>query len=403
MLTNKPLSKIEKILRYTLPVIVLIVAAIAVKMINSNGPKPDKYQSPAAMTLSVETIPIEQGDYTINLQSNGVIQPRSQAEIASQVSGTVVTVADSFIAGGFFAAGDILLAIDDRDYQLAVRIAESDLVNTELSLAEEQAKSQQAQRDWSRLNRPGKPNDLVLRKPQLASAQAAMASAQAKLEQAQLALERTKIIAPYAGRVLTKNVDLGQFVNVGTALATIYAIDYVEIRLPLNSQQQSFIQLPEQFKQTTIENYPATTVTAKFGLQKYQWQGKITRAEGALDTKSRQLYVVAQIEDPYSSANSDKPALKIGQFVDAEISGITLANAFIVDTRYVYEGDQVITYNKGILTRKNVNVIWRNAEHTIVDSGLAIDDQIVTTPLNSVVSGTKAKVIETAAGNKDNN
>ena len=190
---------------------------------------------------------------------------------------------------------------------------------------------------------------------------------------------------------------------MGTALATIYAIDYVEIRLPLNSQQQSFIQLPEQFKQTTIDNYPATKVTAKFGLQKYQWHGKITRAEGALDTKSRQLYVVAQIEDPYSSANSDKPALKIGQFVDAEITGITLANAFIIDTRYVYEGDQVITFNKGVLTRKNVNVIWRNAEHTIVDSGLLIDDQIVTTPLNSVVSGTKAKVIETTAGNKDNN
>lgn len=403
MSTTKPLSKFEKILRYTLPALVLIIAAIAVNLINDNGPTSDKYKAPPANTLSVETVPVLQRDYTINLKSNGVIQPRSQAEIASQVSGTVTKVADSFIAGGFFAAGDVLLAIDDRDYQLTVRIAESDLINTKLSLAEEQAKSQQAQRDWDRLKRVGKPNDLVLRKPQLASAQAAMASAQAKLEQAQLALERTNIVAPYAGRVLTKNVDLGQFVNVGSALATIYAIDYVEIRLPLNSQQQSFIQLPEQFKQTKINNYPTTTITAKFGLKQYQWQGKVTRAEGALDTKSRQLYVVAQIEDPYSSANSNKPALKIGQFVDAEITGTTLNNVFIVDTKFIYEGDQIITYNDGVLTRKNVHVIWRDAQHTIVGSGLQLNDQIVTTPLNSVVSGTKAKIVQAKAGNKDNN
>ncbi|MDX2322356.1 MAG: efflux RND transporter periplasmic adaptor subunit [Moritella sp.] len=397
MSTNKPLTKFETLFRYVLPLLVVVITVFIIQVITSTSPTPEKRSQVADNQLTVEVIAITASDFQVTLKTNGIIQPRSQAGIASQVSGTVTKVSPEFISGGFFNAGDTLLSVDDRDYIIAVKIAAAALIEAKLTLTEEQAKSKQAQRDWLRLSRKGEPNDLVLRKPQLASANASLASAQAQLEQAQLNLQRTKITAPYAGRVLTKHADIGQFVTIGTVLADIYATDQVEVRLPLNSQQQNYIQLPEQFKQNSNSYYPPVNITAQFGNKGYRWSGKLTRTEGALDTKSRQLYTVATIENPYGRDNRNKPALKIGQFVSAEIAGNVLHNIFILPTTSVYEGDQVIVFKDGQLNRKDINVIWRDSRNTIVDAGVYTGELLVTTPLNSVVSGRKARLTSSSS------
>jgi len=397
--TNKPLTKFETLFRYMLPILVILITLFIIRVITSTSPTTEKRQQTAGDQLTVEVLTLKQSDFPVTIKANGIIQPRSQASIASQVSGTITQVSPAFISGGFFNAGDTLLTVDDRDYIIAVKIASAALIEAKLALTEEQAKSKQAQRDWLRLGRNGQANELVLRKPQLASANASLASAQAQLEQAQLNLQRTQILAPYAGRVLTKNVDIGQFVTTGTALADIYATDRVEIRLPLNSQQQNYIQLPEQFKQHSSTHYPPVTIIAKFGSQRYSWSGKLTRTEGALDAKSRQLYTVATIENPYGHDNSNKPSLKIGQFVNAEITGKVLHNIFILPTASVYEGDQVIIFKDSLLYRKNINVIWRDSHNTIVDVGVHPGELLVTTPLSAVVSGSKAQLSHTIKGN----
>jgi len=393
--TNKPLTKFETLFRYVLPLLVILITLFIIRVITSTSPTSEKRKQTADEQLTVEVLPLEQSDFTVIIKTNGIIQPRSQASIASQVSGTITQVSPTFISGGFFNAGDTLLSVDDRDYIIAVKIASAALIEAKLAVTEEQAKSKQAQRDWQRLGREGKANELVLRKPQLASANASLASAQAQLEQAQLNLQRTQILAPYAGRVLTKNVDIGQFVTIGTALADIYATDQIEIRLPLNTQQQNYIQLPEQFKQHSQAYYPPVSIIAQFGSQRYSWSGKLTRTEAALDAKSRQLYTVATIANPYGRDNRHKPALKIGQFVSAEITGKVLNNIFILPTASVYEGDQVNIFKDGLLYRKNINVIWRDSRNTIVDVGVNPDELLVTTPLSAVVSGSKAQLTTT--------
>lgn len=400
MSTNKPLTKFETLFRYVLPLLVLLITVFIIRVIMSTSPTTEKRKQAADEPLTVEVLILEQSDFPVTIKTNGIIQPRSQASIASQVSGTITQVSPAFTSGGFFNAGDTLLSVDDRDYIIAVKIASAALIEVKLALTEEQAKSNQAQRDWQRLGREGKANELVLRKPQLASAHASLASAQAQLEQAQLNLQRTQILAPYAGRVLTKNVDIGQFVTIGSALADIYATDQVEIRLPLNSQQQHYVQLPEPFKQHSRAYYPPVNIIAQFGNQRYSWSGKLTRTEGALDAKSRQLYTVATIENPYGRDNSNKPSLKIGQFVSAEIAGKTLNNIFVLPTASVYEGDRVIIFKDGLLYRKNINVIWRDSRNTIVDVGVHAGELLVTTPLSAVVSGSKAQ-LNTTLSNAD--
>ena len=71
---------------------------------------------------------------------------------------------------------------------------------------------------------------------------------------ASLNLERTQIRAPYPGRVRTKNADVGQYVNPGSPLGHIYAIDYAEVRLPVSDDQLAYLDLPLSFRNNPHHN-----------------------------------------------------------------------------------------------------------------------------------------------------
>ncbi|MFO6425304.1 efflux RND transporter periplasmic adaptor subunit [Motilimonas sp. KMU-193] len=385
-----------KVIRFILPVLVLVVAGAIAWYLAVNRPQALTRPAAKAPVVSVAVMDLTLQQYPVSIQSFGTIQPRSQGALVSQISGSITKVSPNFVVGGFFEQGEVLVEIDNRDYVAAKQIAQAALTQAQLALVEEQARVEQAKRDWLRLGK-GKATELVLRKPQLAAAQANVTSARAKLEQAKLDLERTQIRAPYAGRLLTKQVDLGQFVGAGANLANIYAVDYVEVRLPLNQQQQALIDLPERYRQqTTLPNRPAVTISAQLGRQTFSWQGEIERTEGALDSNSRQLYAIARIDDPYGQQNQDKPPLKIGQFVDAKIAGQVLTDVLVVPRDAVYQGNQVIVFEAGVLVRKTVDVVWGSNDAFIVDGGLSAGEKLVTTPLGNIVSGTRAKLANAA-------
>ncbi|MCE2594076.1 efflux RND transporter periplasmic adaptor subunit [Motilimonas cestriensis] len=391
-LSSRPLW--AKIVRFILPVLVLLVAGYVAWYLATHRPQAQTRPPAKPPVVNVQVLPLVSQAYQVNINSFGTIQPRSQGALVSQVSGSITKVSPNFVVGGFFEQDEVLIEVDNRDYLAALQIAEAALIQARLELTQEQAKVEQAKRDWQRLGK-GKPTELVLRKPQLAAAQANVASAKARLAQAQLDLERTQIKAPYAGRLLTKQVDLGQFVGAGASLADIYAVDYVEVRLPLNEQQQALVSLPELFRQQkSSPERPQISISAQFGRNSYSWQGEIERTEGALDANSRQLYAIARIDDPYGRQNQDKPPLKIGQFVDAQIQGKSLEQVMVLPRNAVYQGNQVIVFQDGVLQRKTVAVIWADSDSFIVDGGLSEGDLLVTTPLGNIVSGTRAKLAE---------
>ena len=130
-------------------------------------------------------------------------------------------MSDNFREGGFFDKGDVLLEIDPADYETALTVAQANLAQARVRLAEEEAQSRQAELDWQRLGGDERPTELVLRVPQLALARANVAAAEARVREAERDLERTRISAPYDGRVLAKHVDVGQVVGPGTMLATV--------------------------------------------------------------------------------------------------------------------------------------------------------------------------------------
>lgn len=393
----------RKLLRVLLPVLVLGMSALIAYVTIVTAPKAER-RAPPPNVPSVDVVQVQLSDYPVLLTTRGTVQPRTESNLIAEVAGRIVEVSPQFREGGFFEEGDVLLRIDARDYETAITIAESNLAQARLARAEERARAAQAEVDWKRLGGGGAPTELVLRRPQLASTEAQVAAAEAELARARLNLERTLITAPYAGRLLEQNVDIGQYVSPGTTLARVYAVDYVEIRLPLTNAQLEHIELPEQYRGDDGERarvLPAVTLKAQIGQRVYQWRGVIVRAEGAIDTNSRQTFVVAQVDDPYGKRASGNPPLKVGQFVEAEIEGTLLRDVFVLPREALRLGGAVdVVDESSRIARRDVEIVWRDASHVVVGAGLAAGALVSVTPLTFTgPTEVRAKVID-ASGDK---
>ncbi|MBT5219408.1 MAG: efflux RND transporter periplasmic adaptor subunit [Woeseia sp.] len=368
----------------------LILLAVLIKM---NPPEAQQRGNFGGPQMVVETTTVEKQDYKVRLQSYGTVQPRTQSMLVAQVSGQIVSVNENVRDGGFFEKGDILGQIDPRDYEADVRISEASLADARQALAEAEARSNQALEDWERLGNTGDAPDLVLRVPQLEAAKARVSSAKSSLQKANLDLERAQIVAPFAGRILRKLVDVGQVVSPNTQLAEIYATDVVEIRLPIRNRDLGFIDLPERFRFADANGANNAAVTIHSDLIGNEtWNAHLVRTESAIDEAARQLHVIAQIEDPFGPANVGRSPLKIGQYVTAEIEGSALSEVLVVPNSTIYQGSYVYIVEDDLLRRKDVVIAWQNDNDAIISDGIKDGDQLVTTALGQVTSGLRVAI-----------
>lgn len=391
------MNKAKKLL---IPLCVLLVSAAIVYFVTSNPPEPRRGKPSNAAQVLVEVQEIVPQTYDVVLNSFGVVAPRTQSDLVAQVSGQIVKVADEFRDGGFFEKGDPLVWIDERDYIAQEKIAQANVLSAQQTLLEEQARSEQALIDWKRLGNGETPNALVLREPQLEAAKANLLSAQAQLEQAQLSVERATIRAPYNGRILLTEADLGQYINSNTTVASIYAIDLIEVRLPINNADLALIDLPREYRNNLSLSTDSKVHLHSDAVGNQHWLAKLVRTEGAIDASTQQLYVVAQIDDPYSQKNQDMVPIKIGQYVNAQLSGKRLDNAIVIPNTSIYQGSYVYTVKDNILMRKDISILWQNGTEAIISSGLEFGESLVLTPMGQVSSGTRVKVLEPNSSNK---
>jgi len=379
---------IGKLLKWMLPLVVLLAALAGGRYIISQRPEAPQF-NPPVVPVAIDAIRVQPEDYRVVVRSEGTVEPRTESTLIPQVSGKIVAISPSFREGGFFAAGDVLVRLDPRDYQLAIASAEAQVAQAESALEQEIAQAKVVENDWRMLGKEAP--ELGLRKPQIAAARATLLSAEAQLERARVDLQRTQIRAPYEGQVLEKNVDIGQFVSPGSVLARVYATDFVEIRLPLASRQLEFVDLPERFRDDTSggSEGPAVRLKASLGRETWAWEGRVVRAEGAIDTRSRQLFVVAQVDNPYRRGVGDRPPLRIGQFVEAEIDGRVLPGAYVIPRGALRDGDAVLVIDaESRLQRRQVDVAWTDGEDAVIVAGLAPGEVINVTPLAVATDGT---------------
>lgn len=389
-------------MRKLLPLLLLALFIGVTQLISHFKPVAAIRDKPPTPVISVETEQLIPRDYTLVINSFGRVQPRTEGELVAQVSGQIMDISPNFRDGGFFEAGETLITIDPRDYKIQVDIAAAELANARVNLEEQQALADQARKDRAILNKQGQASDYALRKPQLAAARSQIDAARAKLAQAQLAVERTEIKAPYAGRILSRSVDRGVVVSGNQALARIYATDRVEVRLPLKNSELGYVELPENYRNERPDqnHLPSVTIINSLGTTREQWPASLVRTAGAIDEQSQQLYVTAQIDNPYVEDEDGRRPLKIGQYVTARIQGRTLADAIVIPNSAIYQGSYVYLFDQGLLQRTEIEVAWQNSRESLIGSGLKPGDHLVLTPLGQVSSGTPVK---TMAGDKAEN
>jgi RND family efflux transporter MFP subunit len=385
------------------PLIILVAILLAVlASMAAKPPEKKQQQKPAVM---VEVKEVKARDMTFLVDSQGSATPKYSTTLLAEVSGQIVDVADKYNAGGFFKKGETLLQIDPSDYKVAVQQARAQLLQAQAALEEEKARARVAEEEWSQFTE-GEAPALGLRKPQLASALAALESAEANLAMAERNLERTTIKAPYDSVLRSKQADLGQFVGAGTQIATLFGTEVAEIRLPLSDLDVTYLNLPEE-----SQTEPKVLLESQVSGVDTQWLGKLVRTEGVLDEASRVIYGVVQVEDPYNlNGQTHEEPLRFGRFVQAQVEGQQVTGVMEVPTYAINPDGTVWTVaDERKLRKKEIEVIRTQANTSIVSEGLKEGDLVVLTQLKNALNGMKVRLegdplpeqMETSAKNED--
>ncbi len=382
------------LLRLLIPVIILALGALAAwrLAVPVEAPKP---QPAPPQVLKTEVLELQRTDFAVLLDSQGSVRAHYTTTITPQVAGNIIKIHDGFEDGAFFAKNDVLAELDPADFQVAVSAAESRLARAEAVLIQEEARAKQARLNWVDLGYDEEPSELVLRIPQLKEAKATVDAAKADLEQAMRNLERTKIRAPFDGRVQTRTVGLGQAVGGSTPLGEVFATDFAEIRLPLSPRQLDFITLPSQAGDPEV---PVTLTDALGSSKSEQWQARIVRTEGAIDASSRELFAIARIDDPFGLV-SGKPPLRIGQPVRASIRGNVLEQVFVLPRQALRGVNRIylVARDTPAIQRTEIEPIWTTADVLVVRDGLEAGQWLSTTRLPYAPDGAPVEVVEPAA------
>ena len=372
--------------RIGLPIAIIVVGfGLAAALLNT-GPSITP-QAPVAKPPLVRALTVQPSDFEFEATARGVVMPRSETDLIAEVSGRVVELSQSLVTGGFFKEDDVLLRIDPLDYEIALEQASAQVQRAVSELATAR-KNFERQRNLSKRQSTSESLEDDARN-RLQIAEAAQREAKARLASAERELERTVVRAPYDGRVRTEQVDLGQFLNRGSRLARLYAIDAAEVRLPIKDDELAFLNISLR-DGSAWEKRPSVSLSAEFAGAVHRWTGEIVRTEGELDPKTRMIQLVASVAEPY---RVDTTPLPVGLFVDAVITGgvqpniVRLPRVAMVSPSEVY-----IVDSSERLVRRTVTVLRSQGDFVYINEGLLKGDRVCLSRLATAMPGMKVRV-----------
>lgn len=358
-------------------------AALVSYWIKQSEPTAEREAATRRSAALVNTIAASNGTYRPTINALGSVTAARDIVLSPRVGGQILSVEPNFTLGGSVETGQLLLTIDPADYEQALVVRRSEMLQVQAELAIEEGQQRVAQSEFELLgteideaNRA-----LVLREPQIESLRARLKAAEAAVEQATLDLNRTQVQAPFDGQILARAAELGSQVAPGDELARIVGTDayWVIATIPLNTLR--WIEFPDAGHDgaaATIRNRTAWS-------PQQSRQGKVARLIGELDQSTRMARVIIEVPDPLG--DDSQPSLILGSIVQAEISAKPLNNVVQLDRAYLRQGDTVWVMHDNTLRIQKVEVLFADEQHAYISEGLEAGDRIVTTSLATVVDG----------------
>ena len=361
-------------------------------LVLTGKPAPVANVPPEPLRPVVSVLRAQPSEISLAVNTQGTVEARRRINLVAEVAGKVSTVSERFEEGAFFDQGDVLLQLEQADYEFAIARAQSQVAAAEQRLAEERGRNRQAKREWRELGTV-EANALFLRQPQMKAAEAALKASVADLSAAQLALSRTEIRAPFSGRIESKRADLGQYIAPGAAVAEIYATDIVDVALPLNDSQLAALKLP--MNANVALGIPVILSTA-FGGREWQWQAQIRRVQAVVDRQSRTVNAIAEVLQPFESEISGRPPLTPGMFVRAEIPAPPIPNLVQLPASALRSDNTVLVVGTGEKLVRQPVTVQRRTEQWAWVSGLTEGSRIVRAQTGLLVVGLTVEVAGTA-------
>lgn len=365
-------------------VAILGASAAAIVVINRTEPTAQQINNRRKSAALVETVTVERGTYSPRIVVLGKVQPAQDIVLSPRVRGQVLELSPKFVPGGMVDKGELLLQIDPADFENAVSIRESELLQVKASLEIEEGRQSLAKTELALLGQSIDETNrgLVLRKPQFASIKSQVRASEAAVQRAQLDLGRTRIVAPFAAQILRRAANVGSQVGPGDDLGQLVGIEEYWIMVAVPVRSLRWVQFPDGDRpgsRVTLRSSDAWGADA-------ERQAQVARLIGTLDEQSRLARVLVTVKDPLSR-ESDAPPLILDTLIEAGIEGRAIDNVVRLKREYVHDRGTVWVMKDGKLEIRETKIDFQDAEHAYISEGVEGGEQVVTTTLATVAEG----------------
>lgn len=312
----------------------------------------------------------------------GQFAATNEAEIRAQVGGTLKAV--DFKDGTVVQRGALLFQIDPVPYQIRVDQAKAQLAaaNARYALAaRELTRAQQL-----KLTDAGSAENVDQRAAEKASAQAAVDGARATLHDAQFDLGKTRVYAPFTGRIGTHLVSASNLIagsraasSPTTLLTTLVSIDPIWLNFDMSEADYA------AFQRDRSKGALANTVDVAVGDGgSYTLQGTLDFLDNSINRASGTIHARATLHNPAS-------ALTPGSFGRVRLAVSAPANALLVPDAAVLtdQGDHAVYVvgKDNTVSQKKVTVGDLRGGLRVITSGLAATDRVVIDGIPSIKPG----------------
>lgn len=435
-----------KLALVTLPLALVgfgILAFIVVR-----NPPPERNEL-AERATAVRVIVAKSQAVSPHLTGYGIVTPARTFEAIAEVGGTAEYVNPSLEKGAILPAGDILLRLSPADFAVAIaqaraniRAAEARLA--ELSVSEENLKAalsiendtlalkttdleraesllaagtaSQAARDAAqaaylaqRQKTLAAKSSLDLLPTQRAVQVEQIALHHASLEAAELNLARTELRLPFAARVASVSVEVGQFVRAGQVIAHFDGIEAAEVQAQVSVADLLELLRTVRPEAAVLPTDPSAmtevirglglsaNVQLRVGQEVLEWPAAVERISDTIDQKTGTIGVIVRVDSAYSSANpGSRPPLTKGMFVAVTLTAPPVMG-FLVPRTALRDGRLMLADAGDRLQFIPVNPRMVQGELALVDAGLEEGTRVVVSAPSPIMAGMLLNVTEDTA------
>ena len=366
-------------MKKTLAVLLFPLAVVACSKDGSEAKGAPGGGGPAAnrkaMAFPVEVKPVESRRVEYTVTAVGSLAAFESVAVTSRVAGAVERV--MFREGQQVGAGQPLVEVEPERYRLAVSAAEA-------TLQKARAGESEAQAGYSRRQQASEKNPGLIRgeevetwRTKVQSTAAEVAQAQAALAQAKLNLRDAFVRAPVSGIIQTRTVETGQYVPVGTVLATLMRRDPLLLRF----------QVPEK---DAMPLRPGIVARFSVAEDAKVYEARVTHVAAAANQASRMVDVTANVVNP------NQPELRPGAFARVTVPIGSEREAPVIPQTAIRPSEKgflAFTVNDGVAQQRILTLGMRTADGQVeVKSGLAAGETLVIRGAEALRDGAKVKV-----------